>query len=71
MIRTVDDLRGLTVNKAARIAAAASAGGIMASSTTRDLVGSMKGIQIGEPKIIVLEGLSDTHQIVPLEWDSE
>ncbi len=71
VIRTVDDLRGLTVNKAARIAAAASAGGIMASSTTRDLVGSMKGIQIGEPKVIVLEGLSDTHQIVPLEWDSQ
>jgi len=69
VIRTADDLLGLTVNKAARIAAAASAGGIMASSTTRDLIGSMDGIQVGEPKIVVLKGLSDVHQIIPIDWD--
>jgi class 3 adenylate cyclase/ketosteroid isomerase-like protein len=69
VIRTGDDLFGLTVNKAARITAAADPGGIMASSTTRDLVGSMEGIQIGEPKIVVLKGLSNTHQIIPIDWD--
>ncbi len=69
VIRTGDDLFGLTVNKAARITAAADPGGIMASSTTRDLVGSMEGIQIGEPKIVVLKGLSATHQIIPIDWD--
>lgn len=36
VIRTADDLFGLTVNKAARVAAAAPDGGIVISSTTRD-----------------------------------
>jgi adenylate cyclase len=68
VIRTADDLLGLTVNKAARVAAAAAAGGIMISSTTRDLIGQMEGVQIGEPKIVLLKGLSDAHQIIPVEW---
>ena len=69
VIRTADDLLGLTVNKAARVAAAADSGSIMISSTTRDLIGSLEGIRMGEPKIVALKGLSDTHQIVPLEWE--
>ena len=69
VIRTAGDLLGLTVNKAARVAAAADSGGIMVSSTTRDLVGSLEGIRMGEPKIVALKGLSDTHQIVPIEWE--
>jgi len=69
VIRTADDLLGLTVNKAARVAAAADSGSIMISSTTRDLVGSLEGIRMGEPKIVALKGLSDTHQIVPIEWE--
>ena len=69
VIRTAGDLLGLTVNKAARVAAAAGSGGIMISSTTRDLVGSLEGIRMGEPMIVALKGLSDTHQIVPIEWE--
>ena len=69
VIRTADDLLGLTVNKAARVAAAAGGGLIMVSSTTRDLVGQMEGIRIGEPKIVVLKGLADAHQIFPVDWD--
>lgn len=69
VIRTADDLLGLTVNKAARVAAAADSGDIMISSTTKDLVGSLEGIRTGEPKIVALKGLSDTHQIVPIEWE--
>ena len=67
-IRTADDVLGLTVNKAARIASAAGAGQILVSSTTRDMVGSLDGVQIGEPQIVSLKGFSDTQQIVPLEW---
>jgi len=67
-IRTADDVLGLTVNKAARIASAAGAGQILASSTTRDMVGSLDGVQFGEPQIVSLKGFSDTHQIVLLEW---
>jgi adenylate cyclase len=69
VIHAADDLLGLTVNKAARIAAAAEGGGIMVSSTTRDLAGSLDGVRIGEPKIVVLKGLLDVHQITPIEWD--
>jgi adenylate cyclase len=69
VIRTSDDLLGLTVNKAARVAAAADSGSIMISSTTRDLIGSLEGISMGEPRIVALKGLSDTHQIVPIEWE--
>lgn len=57
VIRTADDLLGLTVNKAARVAAAADSGSIMISSTTRD------------PMIVALKGFSDTHQVVPIEWE--
>ncbi len=69
VIRTADDLLGLTVNKAARVAAAATGGGIMVSSTTRDLIGQMEGVRIGEPKIVRLKGISDAHQIAPIEWE--
>lgn len=68
-IRTVDDVRGLTVSKAARIASAAGAGQVMASSTTRDMVGSRDGVHVGEPEIVALKGFADTHQIVLLDWE--
>jgi class 3 adenylate cyclase len=69
VIRTAGDLLGLTVNKAARVASAAESGSIMISSTTRDLIGSLDGIRMGEPQIVALKGLSDTHQIIALEWE--
>jgi class 3 adenylate cyclase len=69
VMRTADDLFGITVNKAARVAAVAGAGEITASSTTRDLAGTMDGIRVGDPRVVALKGLSGTHQIVPLEWD--
>ena len=68
VIRTANDLLGLTVNKAARVASAATGGSIMVSSTTRDLVGQMEGVRIGEPKIVRLKGISDAHQIAPVLW---
>lgn len=67
--RTADDLLGLTVNKAARVAAAADADGIMISSTTRDLIGSMDGVAMGDARTVALKGLSGTHQIVPIAWN--
>lgn len=69
VMRTAGDLLGVTVNKAARVAAAAGAGEIKISSTTRDLVGSMDGIRIGEPETVALRGLSGTHQVVLINWD--
>ncbi len=68
VIRTDNDLLGLTVNKAARVASAATGGGILVSSTTRDLIGHMEGVRTGEPKIVRLKGISDVHEVVPVEW---
>jgi class 3 adenylate cyclase len=65
-MRTADDLLGLTVNKAARVAAAAPAAGIMLSSTTRDMIGLMDGLNFGEPQMVALKGLSGSHQLVPI-----
>lgn len=69
VVLTGDDLLGLTVNKAARIAASSDDGGIMVSSTTRDLVGSLPGVHTGEPRTTALKGLSGTHQIIPVTWN--
>jgi len=68
VMRTDNDLLGLTVNKAARVASAAGDGQIMISSTTRDLVGSMEGATTGEPRTVTLKGISGTHHIVPVTW---
>lgn len=67
--RAGDDLFGLTVNKAARVAAAGGADEVLISSTTRDLIGSMEGLANGPTRTVALKGLSDTHQIVPIHWE--
>ena len=66
VIRTSDDLLGITVNKAARIAAAARGGEILISSTVRDLIGRMVDIEVGHPSVVALKGLRDTHQLFPI-----
>lgn len=67
--RTGTDLMGLTVNKAARVASATGGGEIMISATTRDLIGSMDGLRVGESQTVALKGISGTHQIMPVLWD--
>jgi class 3 adenylate cyclase len=47
----------------ARIAASAGAGEIMVSSTTADMAGSVPGIELDDMGLIVLKGLSGTHQV--------
>lgn len=66
--RTGTDLMGLTVNKAARVASATGGGEIMISATTRDLIGSIDGLEIGETQTVALKGISGTHQIMPVLW---
>ena len=66
VMRTGSDVFGLTVNKAARIAAAAGGGEIMMSSTTRDLVGPLEGTETGEAKTLRLKGIDGEHQIIPI-----
>ena len=71
VVRITDDVLGLTVNKAARIAGAAEGGQIMVSSTVRDLVGSSQGVRFGHATVVSLKGLPDTHQIMTLDWKAK
>ena len=66
VVHTTDDLLGVTVNKAARVAAAAGAGEILISSTVRDLIGTMPDMNLGQPRVVALKGLRDTHQLIPI-----
>jgi class 3 adenylate cyclase len=68
VVRSENDILGLTVNKAARVAAATEGGTIMASSTVIDLVGSLQGVESGDAVTVTLKGLSGTHRLVPIEW---
>jgi adenylate cyclase len=63
VMRTQNDFLGITVNKAARIASATHGGEVTISSTTRDLIGTMNGVVVGEQRTVALKGLSGTHQI--------
>lgn len=61
------DYVGLTVNKAARVAAAAKGDQILVSSTTADIVNHSE-IELGEPMTVELKGITGTHTLLPLNW---
>ena len=65
-----DDYFGLMVNKAARVAAAAGGGQILASTSTAGMVNPTQ-FDFGDPMTIELKGLSGTHQVVPLTWTAK
>jgi len=62
-----NDYIGLTVNKAARVAAAARGDQILVSSTTADIVNSSE-IDFGDPITVELKGIEGTHTLRPLNW---
>jgi class 3 adenylate cyclase/ketosteroid isomerase-like protein len=62
-----NDYIGLTVNKAARVAAAAQGDQILVSSTTADIVNSSE-IDFGDPITVELKGIEGTHALRPLHW---
>ncbi len=68
VIQSQDDYLGLTVNKAARVAAAAEGGQILVSSTTIDMVHSAE-LEFGDPITAELKGLDGTHILRPLRWE--
>lgn len=67
VIRTGGDFLGLTVNKAARVAAAAEAGEILVSDTTAGLVSDSE-FQFGQSLTTELKGLSGAHVLHHLDW---
>ena len=64
-----NDYIGLTVNKAARVAAAADGHQILASSTTADIV-NHSDIKFGDPITVELKGITGTHTLLPLNWQT-
>jgi class 3 adenylate cyclase len=67
VVRDRDDYIGLTVSKAARVAAAAQGGQVLVSSTTADIVNSSE-IEFGEPLAVELKGIEGVHTLLPLNW---
>lgn len=62
-----DDYIGVTVNKAARVTAAAQGGQIVVSSTTAEVV-SGSGLDFGDPIKVELKGIDGVHTLYPLNW---
>ncbi len=67
LIPNEGDVVGLTVNKAARIAATAQGGQILISETTNDIVGPQK-FDFDQPIRAELKGLDGIHSLHPLQW---
>jgi class 3 adenylate cyclase len=61
------DYLGLTVNKAARVAAAARGEQILVSSATFDMVDTTE-FEFGKPITVELKGIGGTHLLRPLSW---
>ena len=69
VVQGQDDYIGLTVNKAARVAAAADGDQILVSSTTADIVNHSE-IGFGDPTTVELKGITGTHTLLPLNWQT-
>jgi class 3 adenylate cyclase len=64
-----DDYLGIAVNKAARVASAASGGEILLSSAAFELAGANQ-YEWGEERVAELNGLAGSHRLIPLLWET-
>jgi adenylate cyclase len=67
VIPSHDDYLGLTVNKAARVAAAAAGGQVLVSATTADTVNANE-LEFGAPVLAELTGIESVHTLRSLLW---
>lgn len=66
-VRRGDDLFGLNVAMAARVAGQAEGGEILVSEPVRDAVDEAYDISLGTPREVALKGMSGSHQLYPVE----
>ena len=66
VVQDHDDYIGLTVSKAARVAAAADAKEILVSTATAEMVNPSQ-FEFGTPRTVELKGLDGTHRLQPLK----
>jgi class 3 adenylate cyclase len=69
VLRDADKFFGRTVILAARIAARASGGEILASSLVRELSESLGDLRFGTPREEELKGISELQRLHPVLWD--
>jgi adenylate cyclase len=65
-VRRGDDLFGLNVAMAARIAGQAEGGEILVSEAVRDAVGDLSDVILESAEVVELKGLSGTHEVFPV-----
>jgi adenylate cyclase len=66
-VRRGDDLFGLNVAVAARVAGQASGGEILVSDSVRDALEGVPDIQLCTPREVELKGLRGTHKVYPVK----
>lgn len=64
-----DDFFGRNVIVAARVAAEAQGGEVLASSLLRELTASSAEIDFGTPREVELKGLNGVHRVFPVVWE--
>lgn len=67
-VRKGDDLFGVNVATAARVAAQASGGEIVVSEPVRDAISRFPDLPIGEGRAVELKGLQGQRKIFPVLW---
>jgi class 3 adenylate cyclase len=70
VVRTDSDVMGFAVNKAARVASAATGGQIVVSSVVKELVGFDPSFRFGDSFFAELRGIDGVHELVPVDWSS-
>nr|ABP44259.1 adenylate/guanylate cyclase [Mycolicibacterium gilvum PYR-GCK] len=66
-VRRGDDLFGLTVVVASRVADLAQGGQILVSEAVRESLDGSAGIGFGEPRAVSLKGLRGTQNVYPVD----
>ena len=65
-VRRGDDLFGLNVAMAARVAGQADGGEILISEPVRNAIGTAHDLTLGTPRDVELKGMSGTFQLYPV-----
>ena len=68
VLKDAEKFFGKTVILAARIAAAARGGQILASSLSKELTESTGDLRFGKPRNVDLKGISGTQKLFAVEW---
>ena len=70
-VRRGDDLFGLNVAMAARVAGQAHGGEILVSESVRDATIHIDDISLGPPRALQLKGITGTHPLYPVQKPTE